>query len=140
MAIPFPSTAVGGERWSRRAAAAQQDYLTGVQQASGRWQPAAAAGAPNYATGVQAAVAAGSFARGVQRAGDAKWQDRATKLGPSRFAGGVVVAQPAYEAGVTPIWSRVAAMTLPPRGPKGASQNYQRPALVAQEMRKAAGK
>jgi len=140
MAIQFPSTAVGGERWARRAAAAQQDYLTGVQGASGKWQPAAKAGASNYATGVQAAVAAGSFGKGVDKAGDAKWLDRATKLGPSRFAGGVQVAQPAYEAGVSPLWTRVAALTLPARGPKGAAQNYQRPALVAQEFRKAAGK
>ncbi len=140
MAIKFPSTAVGGERWSRRAAAAQIDYQTGVQGAAGSWQPAAAAGAQNYATGVNAAVATGSFAKGIAKAGDGKWVNRATKLGPARFAQGVQVAQPAYEAGVTPIWQRVAGLTLPPKGPKGAAQNYQRPTLVAQEMRKAAGK
>ncbi len=140
MALQFPSTAVGGERWSRRAAAAQVDYGNGVQAASGRWQPAAAAGAQNYATGVQAAIAAGSFAKGIQKAGDAKWVDRATKLGPARFAQGVQVAQPAYESGVAPIWQKVSALTLPPKGPRGSAQNYQRPALVAQEMRKAAGR
>lgn len=140
MPIRFPSPGVGGERWSRRAAAAQPDYVTGVGSPRVPWQAAAAAGAQNYATGVQAAVAAGSFAKGIQRAGDAKWSDRATKLGPGRFAQGVQVAQPAYEAGVGPIWQRVASVTLPPRGPTGAAQNYQRPALVAQEMRKAAGK
>lgn len=140
MPIRFPSPAVGGERWSRRAAAAQPDYLTGVQNPRTSWQAAATAGAANYQTGVQAAIQAGSFTKGVAKAGDAKWLDRATKLGPGRFAGGVQVAQPAYEQGVTPIWSRVAGLSLPARGPKGAAQNYQRPALVAQEMRKAAGR
>lgn len=140
MPIKFPAPGVGGERWSRRAAAAQQDYQAGVQSAAGTWQPAAAAAEQNYRSGVAAAAAAGSFSKGIQRAGDAKWVDRATKLGPGRFAQGVQVAQPAYEAGVGPIWQRVSALTLPPRGPKGAAQNYQRPALVAQEMRKAAGR
>lgn len=140
MPIKFPSTGVGGERWSRRAAAAQVDYQSGVQAAAGTWQPGAAAGAQNYATGVNAAVASGAFAKGVQRAGDGKWVDRSVKLGPARFASGVQVAQPAYEAGVQPIWQRVSALTLPPKGPRGSAQNYQRPALVAQEMRKAAGK
>ncbi len=140
MAIKFPAPAVGGERWSRRAAAAQTDYQAGVQAAAGSWQPAATAAEQNYRTGVQAAAAAGNFSKGIAKAGDGKWVDRATKLGPGRFAQGVQVAQPAYESGVTPIWQRVASLTLPPKGPKGAAQNYQRPALVAQEMRKASGK
>ncbi len=140
MPIRFPSPGVGGERWSRRAAAAQPDYLAGVQNPRQSWQTASTAGNANWKAGVQAAAGADSFAKGVAKAGDAKWTDRATKLGPGRFAGGVQVAQPDYEKGVTPIWSRVASLQLPQRGPKGAAQNYQRPALVAQEMRKAAGR
>ncbi len=140
MPIRFPSPGVGGERWSRRAAAAQPDYLTGVQNPRQSWQAASTAGNQNWKQGVAAAATADSFAKGVAKAGDAKWTNRAAKLGPGRFASGVQVAQPDYESGVGPIWQRVSALTLPPRGPKGAAQNYQRPALVAQEMRKAAGR
>lgn len=139
MAVKFPAPSTGGERWSRRASAASPDYQSGVQAASGTWQPAATAGANNYATGVQAAVGNGAFAKGIQKAGDSKWLNRATQVGPTRFAQGVQVARPDYETGVTPIWQKAAATTLPPRGPRRAEGNYQRAVAMAKAMASAKG-
>jgi len=139
MAVTFPSTAVGGERWSRRASAAAPDYTAGIQAASGKWQPATVAAETNYQQGVTAAVARKAFSAGVNKAGDAKWVQRATQLGPARFSQGVTVAQPAYEAGVQPIWAKAAATVLPTRGPRRAEGNYQRAVEMAKAFAKAAG-
>ncbi len=139
MPVNFPAPQQGGERWSRRASAAAPDYQSGVQAAAGRWQPAATAGAQNYATGVQAAVASGAFAKGVGRAGDAKWQTRAAQIGPPRFSQGVQAAQPEYEKGVTPIWQKASSVTLPPRGPRRSESNYQRAVAMAKGFAAAKG-
>jgi len=139
MAVQFPSTAVGGERWSRRASAASPDYSAGIQAASGKWQPAAIAGATNYEQGVTAAIGKKSFAAGINKAGDQKWVQRATQLGPGRFAQGVTVAQPAWEAGVAPIWAKAQATTLPTRGPRRSEGNYQRATAMAKAFAAAKG-
>lgn len=139
MAVTFPSPGVGGERWSRRASAASTDYASGAQAAAGRWAPAATAAQGNYEQGVQQAIAKKSFATGIQKAGDAKWVQRTTQVGPARFSQGVQAAQPEYERGVTPIWSKVASTTLPPRGPRRAEGNYQRAVVMAKAFAQAKG-
>jgi hypothetical protein len=139
MAVMFPSTAAGGERWSRRASAASPDYKAGITAASGKWQPAAVAAEANYSAGVTQAAAKKSFSAGVQKAGDAKWVQRATAVGPGRFAEGVTVAQPSWEAGVAPVWAKASAAVLPPRGPRRAETNYQRSVQMAKAFAQAAG-
>jgi len=139
MAIQFPSTSVGGERWSRRASAASGDFQKGIQAAAGRWQPAAAGAQANYEQGVTAAIAKKAFAAGVNKAGDAKWVKRASEVGPARFSQGVTVAQPEYEQGVGPIWSKVAGTVLASRGPRRSEGNYQRAVTTAKAFATAAG-
>lgn len=137
MAVKFPAPSVGGERWSRRASAAASDYSTGIQGASGTWQPAAAAAANSYATGVQEAIAQGRFAKGVQQAGDAKWQQASLTLGPARFSQGVTARQPEYERGVSAVWQKASSVQLPARGPRGSEGNYQRAVAMGKAMRTA---
>ena len=139
MPVQFPSPSVGGERWSRRAAAASPDYAAGAQAASGRWQPAALAAQSNYEQGVQTAIAKKSFGAGVQKAGDAKWLNRTTTVGPARFSQGVQVAQPAYETGVSAIWQKVSGTQLPPRGPRRSEGNYNRSVTMAKAFAQAKG-
>jgi len=139
MAVQFPSTTAGGERWSRRASAAAPDFQAGVQAAAGKWQPAATAGAGNYKTGVAQAAASGAFEKGIAKAGDAKWVKRTTEVGPARFSQGVTVAQPEYERGVGPIWSKVAGTVLPTRGPRRSEGNYQRAVAMGKAFAAAKG-
>jgi len=137
MPVKFPAPSQGGERWSRRASAAAQDYATGIAGAAGTWQPAAAAAAGSYATGVQEAIAGGRFQKGIAAAGDAKWQQASSTLGPSRFSQGVTARQPEYERGVTAIWQKAASVQLPARGPRGSEGNYQRAVAMGKAMRQA---
>lgn len=92
-----------------------RDYAANAQAANDAWKG-----------GVQAAVTGDRFKRGVAKAGTAKWQDRAAKLGPGRFGSGVQAAQGDYEAGFAPYREAIAAAALPPRGPRRSPQNLQR--------------
>ena len=121
-------------KWSRNAQAAQNDYQSGVANPRVAWDQATIAGAANYEAGVQKAIANKSFAKGVKAAGHAGWQDATLAKGPGRFAEGVRTGQDTYDAGVAPYMKVIEATTLPPRGPKGSPQNYQRSAAMGQAL------
>jgi hypothetical protein len=140
MAINFKSIATYSDKYRRRASVAGPDYTAGVQNPRRPWAESAIQGEGNYAAGVQNAVANKSRSAGIQKAGNAKWQEGATVKGAQRFGPGVDHGAKYYESNLAPIQQKVAATTLPPRGPKGSEANYQAPALVAKAFRAAAGK
>jgi hypothetical protein len=125
-----------GEKWARRAGSAGQEYSIGVAGAGQRWATGAAAAAATYQQGVTAAIARGAFAKGVTRAGAARYTKGATEKGPGRFAEGVQVAQGDYQAAVAPYLQVIGATDLPPRGPAGAQGNYQRVVAIGTALRK----
>lgn len=92
-----------------------RDYAANAQAANDAWK-----------SGTQAAIARDGFKRGVAKAGTAKWQERAAKLGPARFGPGVQAAQQDYESGFAPYREAIAGVALPPRGPRRSPQNLQR--------------
>lgn len=114
------------DKWQRRAAVAGPDYTRGVQNPRTPWAAAASGANAQYVAGVTAAAAAGRFASGIRKAGDAKWQAAAVAKGPARFAEGVQLALGAWTAGFQPYQAAIAATTLPARGPTGSPQNLQR--------------
>ena len=126
---------VSSEKWSRRAAGAIQDYSIGVQSPRTPWAAASVAAENNYKQGVTAAAGRGSYGKGVKAAGDAKWQKGATQKGPSRYAEGVSLATDDWGKGYNPYHSAIAALSLPPRGPKGSPQNLLRVNAVATTLR-----
>lgn len=140
MGIQFKSISAYGDKYKRRAEVAGPDYAAGVQSPRRPWDQAAIAGEANYAQGVQAAIAEKRRSTGIQKAGNAKWQEGATQKGAARFGPGVAVGMKYYEANLGPIQAKVAATSLPPRGPKGSEANFQLPAIVARAFRAAAGK
>lgn len=125
------------DKYVRRASAAQADYQTGVQNTSAStFEAATIAGADNWAAGVSAAAADGRFAAGVTGSG-AKWQRKATTVGPSRYQTGVSAASGDYQAGFQKYLNVLNSLTLPPRGPRGNPQNYQRSQAVGQALNQA---
>lgn len=113
-------------KWAEVTPGRAAQYEQGVRNPVRDYAANAAAAAPAYAAGVQAAIQNNRFARGVQRAGNQKWQDRAAKLGPQRYGPGVQAAQSDYESGFAPYREAIQGVTLPPRGPRRAPQNLQR--------------
>jgi hypothetical protein len=136
-AITVKDTASTAQKFVQRAAAAAPDYQKGVANAGPKWQANAASAEPNYVAGVQAAATRGAYGKGIAKHGSTKYQTNATNLGVQRYPTGVQNAQSAYQSGVDPYLQILKGLDLPSRGPKGAPQNMNRSALVAQALRKA---
>jgi len=85
-------------KYQRGVAGAAQDYALGVQNPARSWSQATVAGQDRWRQGVQDAIASGSFAAGVQKAGDAKWQQRAAGRGAQNYSAAANDAAAAYAA------------------------------------------
>jgi hypothetical protein len=128
------------EKWQRRAAVASPEYLAGIRNPRTSWADAAGKANENYKQAVTQAANQNRFQSGVQKAGDGKWQSGAEKKGPSRFIEGVQVSGPEFSQKIGEVLQTISSVTLPPRGPKGSPQNYQRIMPIGEALRRAAGK
>jgi len=84
------------DKFRRGVSAAAPDYAAGVQNPSRPWAQATVAGQGRYEAGVQKAISEKRFAKGVQAAGDAKWQEGASGKGAQRFAASADTAATAF--------------------------------------------
>lgn len=130
------STAATAAKWARVTPQRQEDYQIGVQNPRTPWAQAAGAASDRYKTAVTEAAGRGAYAKGVAAAGDQRWQAKALAKGPTRFAEGVALSAPDYQAGVQPYLETIAATQLPPRFAKGDPRNVQRVAAIAAALRK----
>jgi len=122
-------------KWARRTSSATEEYTVGVQNPRVDWATATVAAAPNQHKAVQQAIADNRYAKGVQKAGSARWQQKSVSKGAARFGPGVQDAQSDYAQGVQPYLDVIANTNLPPRGPKGDPANIQRVAVMAAALR-----
>jgi hypothetical protein len=136
MAIPVKDAATAARKFATRGAAAGADYANGVRGSGQRWQAGSAAGAQNYAQGVNEAIANNRFAKGIQEAGPAKFEERAATVGAQRFPQGIQGAEATWAQNTAPYLQTIASANLPPRGPKGDPRNQQRSAMMAELLRK----
>jgi hypothetical protein len=136
MGLNVKDAASSAAKFVARAQAAGGDYQKGVQGAGDNWQAKTAASADAYGAGVNAAISAGRFAKGVQKAGSAKYVARAAGVGAQRYPTGVGQAGPNWQNGVQPYLDTLSGLTLPPRAPRGSPNNIQRVAIIADALRK----
>jgi hypothetical protein len=136
MALKVKDSAASRDKFIARGSSAAGDYASGVKGAGPAWAQGASAGADNYAAGVQDAITRGAFARGVQQAGPAKYEGRASTVGAQRFPQGIRDAGPAWEAGTKPYLDTLSSLTLPPRRPKGDPGNFLRAQVVGEALRR----
>lgn len=127
------------DKWTRVTPGRTEDYKIGVQNPRRDWAQETEAAADTYKAGVDAAHSKGLFSKGVRDAGTSKWQDKALKKGPGRFAEGVYIAGPDYEKGFAPYREAIQSVDLGPRFPKRDPRNIDRvkrivDALVAKKL------
>lgn len=134
--VVVPSATKVAERWSRRAAAASQDYADGVNSTTRSWAAGAGAAKANWQAGVTAAAGRDAYGKGVAQAGDARWKRMTSEKGPMRFGQGVQVASGDFAAAIGPVLETIARVDLPPRGPAGSDGNYTRSAAIGRALRK----
>jgi len=136
MAIEVKDAATSAAKFTQRGQAAASDYAAGVRGAGQKWQQQTAASEENYEAGVTAAMGRHAFSRGVQAAGGGKFEQKASTTGARRFPEGIREAGPAFQEGVQPYLQTIAAITLPPRRPKGDPANFQRVQVVGEALRR----
>jgi len=127
------------DKWARVTPGRTEDYKLGIQNPKRDWEEETVAAKGNWKAGVDAAQVKGLFEKGVKKAGTKKWQDKALKKGPGRFAEGVYIAQPDYEKGFAPYRDAIEKVDLGPRFPRRDPRNLDRvkrvvDALVKQKI------
>ncbi len=128
------------DKWTRVTPGRIEDYKLGIEHPRRDWKDETEAAAGNWKAGIDAAAAKGLFAKGVAKAGTAKWKAKALKKGPGRFAEGVYDAGPEFERGFAPYRAAIAAVDLGPRYPKRDPRNLGRvkrvvDALIAEKLK-----
>lgn len=127
------------DKWTRVTPGRVDDFKLGIQNPKRDWEAETAAAKDTWKAGVDQAAAKDLFAKGVAKAGTKKWQDKALKVGPGRFAEGVFIAGPDYEKGFAPFRNAIAAVDLGPRFPRRDPRNLERvkrvvDALIAEKI------
>jgi len=114
------------EKWTRVTPGRTEDYKLGVKNPRRDWQEETEASKDNWKAGIDAAAGKDLFAKGVRKAGTGKWQEKALKKGPGRFAEGVYIAGSDYERGFAPFREAIAAVDLGPKFPRRDPRNIER--------------
>jgi hypothetical protein len=124
-------------KWKTVTPQRAQDYTAGVQAPRRRWSEATKASADAWAAGVQGAIANGTWSRGIDRAGDARWQNACVNIGAQRWTQGVAAAGDAYRTGFGPYVDVIRGIELPARGARGDPRNIERVRAIAQALHNA---
>lgn len=123
-------------KWARVTPQRTEDYQIGVQNPRQSWAGASKGAEDRYKAGVQEAIQQGRYGKGITATGDEGWQKKTLAKGPTRFAEGVALSAPDYQAGVAPYLDVIRATTLPPRFAKGDPRNIERVRVLAMALRK----
>jgi hypothetical protein len=122
------------QKWAAVTPQRAPQYEEGVRSPLKDWAKNTGAANEAYKAGIADAVTKDRFAKGVAKAGTAKWQRKAVEVGPTRFSQGVQVAQPDYEKGFAPFRDAIEKTTLPPRFAKGDPRNIDRVRVMAKAL------
>lgn len=114
------------DKWTRVTPGRTEDYKIGIKNPRRDWEEETVAAKANWKAGIDAAAAKDLFGKGVKKAGTKKWQDKALKVGPGRFAEGVYIAGPDYEEGFKPYHEAIERVDLGPRFPRRDPRNIER--------------
>jgi hypothetical protein len=124
------------EKWGRVTPTRTEDYTLGIRNPKRDWAQAASAAKESHKAAMTQAASTDAYAKGVAKAGTARWQDRATRKGPGRFAEGKIVGAPDYGTGFSPYADVIKATSLTPRFPRGDIRNLDRVKVISQALRK----
>lgn len=124
------------EKWGRVTPQRSEDYIIGIKSPKRDWAKAAGDAKESHKAAMAQAATNDSYAKGVAKAGTAKWQAKATAKGPGRFAEGVVVGAADYGTAFGPYADTIKATIIPPRFPRGDIRNLDRVKVLSQALRK----
>lgn len=122
------------DKWTRVTPGRTEDYKLGIKNPRRDWENETLAAKDNWKAGIDAAAGKDLFAKGVKEAGSKKWQDKALKKGPGRFAEGVYIAGDDYQKGFQPYHEAIERVDLGPRFPRRDPRNIERVKVVVSAL------
>lgn len=111
-------------------------YEAGAVGAGSDWEANTVLSASAYRQAVTAPNIEQMFKGGVKKAGGAKYDRKVKDVGVARFGQGVQASIDDMKAGIEPMLSTIAGLTLSPRQPRGSAGNYQRVQEVGTALHK----
>ncbi len=121
-------------KWARVAPTRQQDYEGGVKDPEADWASNATASREAYEAGITESISRGAFQKGIEKAGNDKWRNKAIQIGAGRWGPGVRDAEADMAAGFEPFVSVIERTVLPPRGPRGDPRNMERATIMSRAL------
>lgn len=134
MALKVKDLTASTEKWATRAAGAADIFAVEAEKAADLWVKNTQAAQGTYQQGITAPGIPARFARGVAKAGAAKFARKIRDVAKDRYGPGVAVAQADYRADVEPYFSTLAGLTLSPRKMRGDPANYNRVTEVGKAL------
>ena len=125
------------KKWVERASVATDAYREGVKNPRVNWAAATAAAEDSWKAGVQKAISDKRFGKGVQKAGDSKWQQGALTRGADRFASGVAASEQNYANQMAKVVAVIESANLPLKFERGNEQNYARAKAMGMALHQA---
>ena len=137
MGKPLPTPDEVAKKWAERGSASGSEWVN--QAAKSTWKTEAIAGEANYGKQMQKVISEKRREKGIEKASDAQWQE-GIKKNESRFTTGITNSQGKMSEGMTAVLNdiKTAEAQLPPRGPKGSPENFQRSKMLGEELHKKA--
>lgn len=134
MAIKVKDAGASAAKYVTNTANAVNAYKAGIQSPKQSQSSAAAAAVSTWQQAVSSTSAAKAFVSGLTKAGDAAWSAGALSKGAARYPQGTQLAAPKWQTNVQPYLQLIASTNLPPRGIRGAAQNWQRSQALGQAL------
>ena len=109
-------------------------YKDGVMNPRRNWKEATLAASELQKQAMTDSLARDDVRKGVERTASEKQKVRASILGPARYTQGTAAGVDDYGQGFAPYRETIQSTELPPRGPKGSPENYQRVQAIGEAL------
>lgn len=121
-------------KWATVTPQRAADYEAGIQNPGKDWATETGKAEASWKDGVAKAATAGSFGKGVSRAGTSGWQEGSLLKGVPRWGPGVALAEDKYLTGFSPYREAISRVVLPPRFARRDPRNLLRVAAIVDVM------
>jgi hypothetical protein len=126
MPIKVKDPSASATKYTNNTANAVPAYKAGVQSPKRSQSQSAIDAVGNWQQAVSSQQARSAYTSGLTKSGDQGWVNGALNKGADRYPTGTRLAAPKWQTNVTPFLQAISSFNLPPKGIRGASQNWQR--------------
>jgi hypothetical protein len=133
MGKPIPDASSVAKKWADRAGTSGAELVAKAKQST--WKTEAAAGEANYKRAMSDVISKELRKKGIEKSSDTAWQN-GIEQNMDRYETGVKNSEGKMQAGMTTVLNDIKAgmAALPPKGPKGSSENYKRSEMMGKAL------